>query len=383
MLGSMTPRRMNLYFFNWPSHVGGADTKLVHLLPLLSPWYDITLIPNHLNQLQDPEWSGWVLQHGFHACLATDLPDHLEGWAISLCNTAFLDDALYLDARRKGLKIAWSNEMMWHFKTELGALCFGRIDTVLYTSPAQRAVLEPGYRAALEAVDGVPEACLHKWGRFSSPGGQRHLAWVETGNWIDPAQFPFRARGGDGHRGGFAVGRVSRPDPDKFPDDFPSSWEGLGLRDPVRFRVLGWSAQMTALWENHAWDDRWELLPAGSVPVVDFLNTVDLLVYEVGPRFRESWGRAVVEAMLCGVVPLVPAGPEHHLEQLVPHGMGGFVCNGREDFGTYARQLQDDPALLQRMSLGAREWASQVLCRASDHLALWHRVFQEIQDDHC
>ena len=35
-----------VYIFGWPSFVGGADTKLAHLIPLLSKDVDLTVIPN-------------------------------------------------------------------------------------------------------------------------------------------------------------------------------------------------------------------------------------------------------------------------------------------------------------------------------------------------
>ena len=38
-------RRLPIYCFNWPSHVGGADTKFVHLLLLLHRDYDLTVVP--------------------------------------------------------------------------------------------------------------------------------------------------------------------------------------------------------------------------------------------------------------------------------------------------------------------------------------------------
>ncbi len=368
---------MNLFFFNWPSHVGGADTKLAHLLPLLAPHYSITLVPNERSQWEQPEWRDWVERHGFQVALEDDLPARLEGWAVSLCNGTFVEQARYLKARERGLKIVWSNEMMWHFKAELGAVFFGRIDVVLFTSAAQRAVLEPGYRQALRNTESVDVSRGDQWGEIASPDGRRRLRWVETGNYIDPARFPFRERAPKRPGEPFVIGRVSRPDPDKFPDDFPASYERLGLREPVRFRVLGWSDQMAARWPEHVYDARWELLPTGSTPAPAFLDTLDVFAYDVSPRFRESWGRAVVEAMLCGVVPLVPRGGGHHLERLVPHGTGGFLCDGPEDFGRYARQLQDDPDLLLRLSRGARAWAVEKLCRAEEHLALWHRVFRE------
>ena len=38
--------RPPLYLFNWPSHVGGADTKVAHLLLLLYRDFDITMVPS-------------------------------------------------------------------------------------------------------------------------------------------------------------------------------------------------------------------------------------------------------------------------------------------------------------------------------------------------
>lgn len=370
---------MNLVFFNWPSFVGGADTKLVHLLPLLKKHYRITLATIHPQQLADPRWRPWLEEQGIGSCLVEDLPERMDGCAVCLCNGTFFDKALYLRARAMGLKVVWSNEMMWHFPAELGALCLGRIDTVLFTSGVQRELLEPGYREALGNAAQADPGPGARWGVINAAEGCKPVRWVETGNYIDAGQFQFRERGGARKKpgGAFSVGRVSRPDPDKFPDDFPLSYEGLGLRPPVRFRVLGWSSALAERWAGHSFDDRWELLETASVPVQEFMDSLDILVYDLSPRFRESWGRAVVEAMLCGVVPIVPAGGGHHLEHLVPHGEGGFLCRSREDFGTYARQLQDDPDLLQRMSRGARRWAEEKLCQPEEHLALWRRVFED------
>jgi glycosyltransferase involved in cell wall biosynthesis len=141
--------------------------------------------------------------------------------------------------------------------------------------------------------------------------------------------------------------------------------------------VLGWSEKLDTVWPRSEFDDRWELLPAGSMPVDEFLHSLDLFVYEVRPELSESWGRAVVEAMLCGAVPLVPADPRHHLHRLVPHGEAGFHCACREDFGHYARLLETDIALRDRMSRAARRFAEQQLCNVSDHLSRWRMVFED------
>lgn len=371
---------MRAFFFNWPSPVGGADTKLAHVLRLLGPLVDITVVPNHRSQLEQADWAAWVAACGCRAALLEDLPAQLEGWAVSLCNTEFLKSGVLFEARRRGLRVAWSSEMMWHFQGECAALALGLIDAVLYVSPEQRQRLEPAYRHAL-GQRGAAARELHdpaaEWGWLPAAGGRAPVRWVTAGNYIDPAAFPFRRRGRWRAEGRpFTIGRLSRPDPDKFPDDFPAAYESLGLDDPVRFRVMGWSEDLARRWAGHRFDDRWQLLPTAAMPAAEFLDGIDVLVYDTSPRFSESWGRAVVEAMLSGIVPLVPADPRHHLHRLVPHGVAGFHCAEAADFARHARALQADPARLAAMSSRAREWAAETLCRSADHLARWRALFE-------
>ena len=361
--------RTKLYWFNWPSHVGGADTKFVHLLALLAGEYEITVVPNGPKYLAGEVWRDYLASLGVRVALMEELPSRVEGWAVSLCNKAFFGEGLAAEMKRRGARVAWSNEMMWHFEGELAAVRNGLVDRVMYVSPAQREILEPGYRAGKEAMD-APDALGGAIPRTRAAP----LEWTMAGNWIAPAAFPFRQRGLPSESP-FTIGRLSRPDPDKFPDDFPRFYEDLGLREPVRFRVMGWSEQLAERWSEHVFDARWQLLPTATEPVVDFLNSLDVLVYSLSPRFKESWGRAVVEAMLCGVVPIVPKGNGHHLEHLVEHDVSGYLCENEGDYGRWARALQNDPALRQRLSLGAREATCRRHCDAVSHLRLWRRVF--------
>lgn len=371
---------MKLYFFGWPSHLGGADTKLWHTLRLLRGGYDITVVANEDYRLDEEEWVGEMRGMGIGMTCWRDLPERLEGWGVANCNGFLLATGRVADLRRRGLKFAWSNDMMLLFSGERGLVTLGLIDTIIYVSQAQRRALEPTYRQAWTMEPRIPPDELPDPGRESGtfapsyPGGPE-LRWVVTGNYIDPEDFPFVDRWSGRQAGApLVAGRLSRPDPSKFPKDFPEAYEGLGLKNG-RFRVMGWSEQMAGLWPEHEFDNRWELLESCAVPSCGFLQSLDLFVYELSPGVYESWGRAVVEAMLTGAIPLVPRGAGHHLEELVPHGRCGFLCETREDYGRFVRQLEADPALCREMSHAAAAHAREVLCRAEEHRRLWELIF--------
>ncbi len=370
---------MRVYFFNWPSPVGGADTKLAHLLLLLGGQHEITVVPNDRRQMEQEEWVAWLARCGCRAALLDGLPDRLDGWAVSLCNEWFYRSGALFEARRRGLRIAWSSEMMWHFQGECAAVALGLVDAVLYVSLEQRRRLEPaylhalGHRGAATRELDDPEA-EHGWLRAAD--SRPPVRWVTVGNFVHPEAFPFRQRGGWRDEGlPFTIGRLSRPDPEKFPDDFPRSYQALGLTPPVRFRVMGWSEALGNRWATHTFDPCWDLIPTAGMPAAEFLGSLDLLVYDTGPRFSESWGRAVVEAMLSGAVPLVPADARHHLHRIVPHGIAGFHCAHQDDFARHARRLQASPGELASLSLQARRWAEENLCVPAGHRRRWDLLF--------
>ena len=369
---------MDLYFFGWPGRIGGADTKLAHLLPLLRAEFNITVVAPTPHCGSDAAGTHLLRSLSIPWAPLNELPPRLSGWGVALCHGEFFSSGAASEARRRGLQLAWSNEMMCLFPTESGALTLGLCDAVLYVSEAQRRLLEPQYhrllngdlrRSPFAGQPGQPEG----WIKASATG--RRLRWVMTGNYIDPNQFPYVARtpAGPGHRP-LTVGRLSRPDPAKFPPDFPQFYENLGLRQ-ARFRVMAWSSQLAAQWPHHRFDQRWELLPALAEPAPQFLQSLDLFVYSLHPTCRESWGRAVVEAMLCGAIPLVPAGEDHHLQSLIAHGETGFVCADAAEYGRSAQRLEEDDELRCRMAERARAVAETRLCNPESHRQCWRRLF--------
>jgi len=330
-----------VYVFGWPSLVGGADTKLAHLLVLLHRHCRITVVPNEARHLRNQTWTRFLDGLGIRYALLDALPSQLAGFALSLSNQCFFTHRIAHRARERGLTIIWSSEMMWHHQGELEAVQEGLIDKVLYTSELQRSVLSPGYG--------------------SLPG-------VITGNYIDPSFFPFRER----RHEVFTIGRLSRADPLKYPEDFPVFYECLELPE-VRFRVMAWDEKLRQKYRWHRFDERWELLEAEQEPAVTFLQSLDLFVYPLGHRFTESWGRSTVEAMLTGAIPLVPPG--HHLEHLVVHGQAGFVCCDFLEYQEHAQRLFFDRERREAMARGCREHAVEKLCNPDEHLRIWLEVF--------
>jgi len=367
---------MTVYLFGWPGHMGGASTKFAHLIWLLHRQYPITVVALEESALAEGWWRRWLDDNRIAYCWIGHLPKRLYGWGVSLCNCEFVGSEWWVEMRRRGLKMAWGNEMTTTLRGEAGAIVLGQIDAVLYVSSVQRAALEPQYqrllRGSLQSED-VPLEPARTSGWINGTTARERLRWIMVGNYISPAAFPFQSRPAK-KRSGLAIGRLSRPDPSKFPRDFPASCEALGLKQ-ARFRVMAWNEQLGSQWSRHTFDERWDLLKA-SPDTVSFLQALDLFVYETGPNCRESWGRAVVEAMLTGAIPLVPRGGGHHLENLIVHGKSGFVCRHRDDFGRYARYLQDSPGARLRISRQCRERAVRHLCNRRSHLRLWDEVFQ-------
>lgn len=369
---------MKVYFFGWPGLIGGADTKLAHLLPLLRNEFDLTVVPTDASWFQDRKGKRRLEDLGIRCALLQELPLQLSGWGVALCNADFLVSGAASEVRRRGLRLAWSNEMMCLFPPESGAMTLGIIDAVLYVSEAQRRILEPQYRRIL---GGETKLRAYKGkrgeveGRITAASTGRKLRWCMTGNYIDPAEFPFRDRTReDNSNRPLVIGRLSRPDPAKFPADFPQSYQNLGLRN-ARFRVMGWDYELAARWPKFVFDKRWDLLAPLAERPAEFLQSLDLFVYALHSTCRESWGRAVVEAMLTGAIPLVPAGEEHHLQSLVSHGACGFVCSGPEEFGSYARRLEADPAMRRSFSQEAHAYAKREFCNAEAHRESWRRLF--------
>ena len=343
-----SPRTNKLYVFGWPSHLGGADTKLDNTLQLCKDFLDITVIPNDCNQLKQ-DWKGIYESYGFKCISREDfiaLPDELDGHAISMSNGSFTSGCTLCKlAKSKGLKVLWGNEMMWNFPGELDCIKNGYIDTVLYSSHFNRQCLEYSYLTANPQVEGIV-----------------------VGNYIDPKKFAFKERKNDQ----FTIGRLSRSDTEKYSADFPVFYESLNLNNP-KYRVMGWGENLKSKYAWHDFGPEWDLIPPEGENTLDFLYSLDVFVYKLGHKFRESWGRSTVEAMLSGCVPVVPTG--HNFSEFIIQGKTGFMCETYEDFRNVCRELQNNHRLRRSIAKQASGYAASVICNEEKHTNVWRTVF--------
>ena len=142
-------------------------------------------------------------------------------------------------------------------------------------------------------------------------------------------------------------GRHSRPGFEKFPSlaamraQFPPHAE--------RCAILGADSLLR---ERDSLPSYWELLPFGSMRVADFLAGIDFFVYFTHPLLRESYGRAIAEAVAAGkLVVTDPATAATFGPGVVADdggGVDGIVAAHIADPGRYAAAVLRAQADLAR-----------------------------------
>jgi hypothetical protein len=80
--------KKNIYFFQWISDLGGADTRLKELIQLFSETnnYNLFAIPNDDFRLEENHNTDFLKNHNVKILSWNDLPDKDNGFAISFCN---------------------------------------------------------------------------------------------------------------------------------------------------------------------------------------------------------------------------------------------------------------------------------------------------------
>jgi hypothetical protein len=329
--------KKNLYYFGWLSNLGGADTKIVHLIDLLHREYNITVIPNRDEQLQQKIWTQYLDERNVKYCSFESLPLKLTGIGFSFCNSKIFINKKIEIIKNKGLKFIWSSEMSYPNKWEMEAITMGLVDKVLCVSDIQKEKLK------------YPKS----------------VPCMITENYINPDFFPFKKRE---KKSWLTIGRLSRADVLKYPENFPNFYEALEIPN-VKFRVMGWNEKLKEKYKWHNFDNRWSLLKTEEESQVNFLHSLDFFIYPLGHNVIESWGRSTVEAMLTGCIPFVQTG--HHFENLILHGVSGYICDDIIDYQKYLKVLTKDFKYRAIVSKKCREYAVNEICNKKNHLRIW------------
>ncbi len=327
----------DLYIFGAPAKLGGAATKIRHLILLLKNSFRITVVLHHVSWLKDKEVTRFLNAEAVSFCLLKDLPPKVDGIALAICEVNFFTSGTAQEVKKRGLKLIFSNEMMWKFDGEAEAVAAGLIDKVLFVSEFQQENFKELYR---------------------------NVPFSLVGNYIAPDDFEFVPR----RNPVFTIGRLSRPDPDKYPEDFPVFYEELGFND-IRYRVMAWNDELRKKYSWHRFGLQWDLLSPQKEATDKFLQSLDLFVYPLGHRFKESWGRSTVEAMLTGCIPFVPRG--HQFHTFIEHEESGFICGSFAEYKTYIDEVFRNNRLREQISIRCSNHARNSLCNPETHRNLW------------
>lgn len=336
-LGKERKDMERLWLYGMPGDVGGAATKLRDLVRLLGDRVRITVVVPDRAHERDPQVMKTLKRMPVSVCCLDDLPKSQGEVCLAVCEVRLFTSGHAQRIRDRGYRLIFSNEMMWAFSGEKEACEGGVVSKVLYVSEFQRQALGP-------VNGGLPHSMV--------------------GNYVDPERYTLKPR----THWPLRIGRVSRADPDKYPENFPGFYESI-CRFDVEFRVMGWDAACAKKFPWHRFDDRWVFLKAGAMPVWDFLGGVDLFVYGTDRKLRESWGRAVVEAMLTGCIPVLPSG--HAFEEFLEDGVSGYICLDAGEYRMRIDRLYRDREHRERMMVEASRHAREEICNREKHARVW------------
>jgi hypothetical protein len=159
-------------------------------------------------------------------------------------------------------------------------------------------------------------------------------------------------------------GRHSRPGFEKFP-----ALADLRMQFPAHAERCAFLGADTLLLEGDALPPGWELHRFGAMAVDDFLGGIDFFVYFTHPLWRESFGRAIAEAIAAGK--LVITDPE----TAATFGPGVIADDGRGVDAIVAAHVADP----QRYARSVRRAQADLAAHRPEAVAA--RLLQLLQPD--
>lgn len=339
----------NIYFFQWISDLGGADTRLKELIQLLSKTgkYKLHSIPNDNFRLEEKNNRDFLESHGVKILSWEELPEKAEGFGITFSNFRIFSESWRIDKiKSMGLKFIWSNDMMWHTDEEISCLNNKLIDAAIYTSQKHYEDI------SIDASKNVKE--------FIVP----NYFYLENYEYIER---PIREN--------FVIGKHSRADLLKFSDDFPNFYENLKITRP-KYRVMGFNKYIKTHFRWFEFNSNWDLLEENQEETIKFLKSLDCYVYNCHPTFTETQCRATIEAMLTGLPVVAPA--KENFKNQIQHNKSGFIWDTYEECIEYVKFLEQNADERIRIGKLAREVSIDLWCNPEKQLQIWENIFSTI-----
>jgi Glycosyltransferase family 28 C-terminal domain len=184
------------------------------------------------------------------------------------------------------------------------------------------APIGPAVRAQFAAMDEPPPLFHHDW-----------YGVIDPRPWQVPRNGPLEARP--------VIGRHSRPDALKWPDDVATTLAAYPDDPSFIVRILGGGPFLRELLGGYP--PNWEVWPFNAIEPDRFLSTVDFFVYFHHSRWVEAFGHTIIEAMASGAVAVLP----RHFEPLF--GEGAIYAEPYE-IRDRVRQLHADRRAFVRQS---------------------------------
>jgi glycosyltransferase involved in cell wall biosynthesis len=337
---------INLFFFQWPSDLGGADTRLKDLIQGFnnSKKYNLYCIPNDNGRLLEKHNTDFLDQNNVRYLSWEALPNKLEGYAISFCNFRLFSEKWRIEKIKSiGLKFIWSNDMMWRTPEENQCIEQNLVDAVIYTS-------EKHYKdTSTIQTKQIKEAIIPNY------------FYPDNYQYIDRKQKNF-----------ISIGKHSRPDMLKFSDNFPLFYESLPLNNP-KYRVMGINSKFKERFKWFEFSNRWDLLRSNQETIIDYLSSLDVYVYNSHYSFTETQCRATIEAMLTGL-PVVAPTKDNFLNQIW-HTKSGFLFNTDEECRYFVKILEKDFILRKNIGKLARTISLDLWCDTNKQIETWEKLF--------
>jgi glycosyltransferase involved in cell wall biosynthesis len=346
--------KKNIYFFQWISDLGGADTRLKELIQLFAETnnYNLFVIPNDDFRLTESHNVDFLRTQNVKILSWDELPDKDTGFAISFCNFRLFSEPWRVNKIKSiGLKFIWSNDMMWTTPEESKYIENNFVDAVIFTSEFHKRILNSKSKS------------FNKIKNFIVPNYFHFENYKKVDKILDL-------------KNKFVIGKLSRADEMKFSENFPLFYNKMPIDNP-QFRIMGWNSKLQ---EKFRWfnfeNNKWDLLEENKESIIEFLSQLDLYVFNAHHNYIENQTRSLIEAQLLGIPAIAPN--YGNFPNMIWHGRNGFIYNTIEECYSYVDLLSKNKSLYKEFSSNSLNLSKQIWTNKDSQLETWENIFNNL-----